>query len=61
MFFLTLTSIRVLSLAWSHSPPNLPRMLSNTAGLWTCCAGSSDYNLALLLCVFASNIHSYQI
>ena len=60
MFFLTLTSIRVLSLAWSHSPPNLPRMLSNNAGLWTCCGGSLDSHLVLLLHVLASNVHSYQ-
>ena len=27
---------------------------------WTCCGGSSDSDLFLLLCVLASNIHSYQ-
>ena len=27
-------------------------MPSNTADLWTCCGGSSDSNLVLLLCVF---------
>ena len=30
------------------------------AGLWTCCGGSSDSNLVLLLCVLASHAHSYQ-
>ena len=35
-------------------------MPSNTAGLWTCCEGSSDSNLALLLCALASIVHSYQ-
>ena len=34
--------------------------LHHGADLWTCCAGSSDSNLVLLLCVFASNVHSYQ-
>ena len=32
----------------------------NTADLWPCCGGSSDSNLVLLLCVLASNVHSYQ-
>ena len=27
---------------------------------WTCCGGSSDSNLVLLLSVLASNVHSYQ-
>ena len=35
-------------------------MPSNCSGLWTCCGGSSESNLALLLCILASNIHSYQ-
>ena len=30
------------------------------ADLWTCCGSSSDSNLVLLLCVLASNVHSYQ-
>ena len=29
-------------------------------GLWTCCEGSSDSHLVLLLCVLASNVHSCQ-
>ena len=28
--------------------------------LWTCCEGSSDSNLVLLLCVLASKAHSDQ-
>ena len=42
----------------STSPPE--DALQHCADLWTCCRGSSDSNLVLLLCVFASNIHSYQ-
>ena len=38
---------------------HLPRRPSN-AGLCTCNGHSLDSNLALLLCVFASNIHSFQ-
>ena len=30
------------------------------ADLWTCCGGSSDSNLVLLLCVLASNVDSDQ-
>ena len=30
------------------------------AGLWACCGGNSDSNLVLLLCVLASNVHSYR-
>ena len=30
------------------------------ADLWTCCGGSSDSNLVLLLYVLTSNVHSYQ-
>ena len=30
------------------------------ADLWTCCGGKSHSNLILLLCVLASNAHSYQ-
>ena len=42
----------------STSPPQgAPQ---HRAGLWTCCGGSSDSNLVLLLCVLASNVHSYQ-
>ena len=35
----------------NHSPPD---------AFWTCSGGSSDSNLVLLLCVLASNVHSYQ-
>ena len=59
MFFLS-HCCQIISLAGNHSPPHLPRMPSNTAGLWTCCGASSDYKLVLLLCVLASNVHSYQ-
>jgi len=34
--------------------------LQHCADLWTCRGGSSDSNLVLLLCVLASNVHSYQ-
>ena len=34
--------------------------LQHCADLRTCCGGSSDSNLVLLLCVHASNVHSYQ-
>ena len=56
----SVTAVRVLSLAGSHSPPHLPRIPSHNADLWTCCGGSSDSNLVLLLCFLASNVHSYQ-
>ena len=39
---------------WESQSTHLPRMPSNTADLWTCCGGSSDSNLVLLLCVLAS-------
>ena len=42
----------------STSPPQ--DALQHCAGLWTCCGGSSDSNLVLLLCVLASKAHSYQ-
>ena len=42
----------------SISPPS--DALQPWADLWTCCGGSSDSNLVLLLCVFASNVHCYQ-
>ena len=58
--FSWVTAVRILSFAGSHSPPRLPRMPSNTADLWTCCGGSSDSNLVLLLCVLASNVCSHQ-
>ena len=42
----------------STSPPS--DALQQCADLWTCCGGCSDSNLVLLLCVLASNVHSYQ-
>ena len=45
---------------WESQSVHLPRMPSNTADLWTCCGGSSDSNLVQILCVLASNVHSYQ-
>ena len=36
----------------STSPPQ--DAFQHCAGLWTCCGGSSDSNLVLLLCVLAS-------
>ena len=42
----------------STSPPY--DALQHCADLWTCCGGSSESNLVLLLCVLASNVHSYQ-
>ena len=30
------------------------------ANLWTCCGGSSDSSLVLLLCVLAFSVHSCQ-
>ena len=55
------TALKVLPLSVSHSPPHLPRISSNTGGpyLWNCCRESSDSKL-VLLCVLASNVHSYQ-
>ena len=37
-----------------------PDALQLCGGLCTCCGGSSDSTLALLLCVLASNVHNYQ-
>ena len=34
--------------------------IQHCTDLWPCCGGSSDSNLVLLLCVLASNVHSYQ-
>ena len=34
--------------------------LQHCTDLWTCCGGSSGSNRVLLLCVLASNVHSYQ-
>jgi len=40
------------------SPPK--DALQHCADIQTCCGGSSDSNLVLLLCVLASSVHSYQ-
>ena len=42
----------------STSPPQ--DALQLCVDLWTCSGSSSDSNLFLLLCVLASNVHSYQ-
>ena len=34
--------------------------LQHCTDLWTCCGGSSGSNRVLLLCVLASNVHSYR-
>lgn len=34
--------------------------LQHCTDLWTCCWGSSDSNLVLLLCILTSNVHNYQ-
>ena len=48
-------------LRWESQSTSLPQeALQHCADLWTCCGGSSDSNLVLLLCVLASNVHSYQ-
>ena len=66
-------SASLLSVSWvAHSNPAVshcsqptstslggPPVLSG-GGLWTCCGNSLDSNLALLLCVLASNVHSCQ-
>ena len=46
---------------WESQPTSLPQdTLQHCAGLWTCSGVSSDSNLVLLLCILASNVHSYQ-
>ena len=46
----------------SKSFPSLGVTVHHTflgcADLWTCCGGSSDSNLVILLCVLAFNVHS---
>ena len=45
----------------SHSSPYLPRMPSNTVLISGPAVGAAQIlNLVLLLCVLASNVHSYQ-
>ena len=46
---------------WESQPTSPPYdALQHSADLWTCCVGSSESNLVLLLCVLASSVHSYQ-
>ena len=54
--FPQISAVRVLSLTMSYGPP-LPLQ---GALHWTCHGESSDSNLALLLNVFASNVHRIQ-
>ena len=42
----------------SNSPPQVA--LQHCVDLWACYEGSLDSNLVLLLCLLASNVHSYQ-
>ena len=60
MFFLS-HCCQSTFLSWK-SQSTLPPYdaLQHCADLWTCCGGSSDSNLFLLLCVLVSNVHSYQ-
>ena len=61
MFFLSQSDVTVLSLAGSPSLPPLPRVPSNTVLIsGPAVGGSLDSILVLLLCVLASNAHSYQ-
>ena len=47
-------------LRWESQPTSPPGdAFYRCADLWTCCGGSSDSNPVLLLCVLASNVHSY--
>ena len=46
---------------WESQATSPPQdALQHCADLSTCCGGSSDSNLALILCVLASKVHSYQ-
>ena len=46
---------------WESQSPSPPQdALQHCADLWTCCGGSSDSNLVLLLCVLAFSVHSHQ-
>ena len=59
VFLESLLSESFLSLE-SQSTSLPSDVLQHCADLWTCYGGSSDSNLVLLLCVLASNVHSYQ-
>ena len=54
------TAIRVLFLSGSQSTSPPEDALQHCVHLRTCCGGSSDSNLVLLLSVLASNVHRYQ-
>ena len=46
---------------WESQSTSSPQdALQHYAHLWIFCGGSSDSNLALLLCVLACDVHSYQ-
>ena len=60
MFFLSLCCQNPF-LCWESQFTSPPQdALQHCADLWDCCWGSSDSNLVLLLCILASNVHSYQ-
>ena len=59
--FSSVTAFRVLYLAGSQSLPHFPGVPSDTVLIsGPACGDSSDSNLVLLLCILASNVHSYQ-
>ena len=58
-FFESLLSESFTSLGITVHLP-LQDALQHCTDFWTCCGDSSDSNLVLLLCVLASNVHSYQ-
>jgi len=59
--FSWVTAVRALPLAGSHSPRHLPRMPPNTVLIFGPAVGPAQIlNLLLVLCVLASNVHSYQ-
>ena len=45
---------------WQSQSTSPPQDALHCADLWTCCGGSSDSSLVLLLYVLASNVQSYQ-
>ena len=53
MFFWS-HSVRVLSLAWSHSPPHLPRMPSNAVLISGPAMGEAQVLIWSYSCVFLS-------
>ena len=60
MFFLSHCSQSPFPHWESQSILPLLDALQHCADFWTGYGGSSDSNLVLLLCVLASNVHSYQ-